>query len=66
MLLIVACSHSFAKVTAIVWALQLARDEKIQSIIVKVDSKIYVDALKKKFGGMLGNLASIEWYINIG
>ena len=47
MLLIVACSHSFAKVTAIVWALQLARDEKIQSIIVKVDSKIYVDALKK-------------------
>ena len=47
MLLIVACSHSFAKVTAIVWPLQLARDEKIQCIIVKVDSKIYVDALKK-------------------
>ena len=42
-----ACSHSFAEVTTIVWALQLARDKKFQSIIVRGDSKIYVDALNK-------------------
>ena len=67
MLLIVACSRSFAEVihqkkksfaevTAIGWALQLARDEKFQSITIKGDSKIYVDALNK-------NLEEASWEI---
>ena len=42
-----ACSHSFVEVIAIVWALQLVRDENFQSIIVKDDFKIYVDVLNK-------------------
>ena len=56
MLLIVACSHSFVEVTAVVWALQLTREKKFPSIIVNGDSKIYVDAFNK-------NLEDAFWEI---
>lgn len=42
-----SCSHSFAETSAINWALQLAKDKKFRSLIVKSNSKFYVDAINK-------------------
>ena len=50
---IMSCSHSFAETSAIIWALQLAKDKKFWSIIVKSDSKLYGDAINKNLEACL-------------
>ena len=48
-----SCSHSFAETSAIIWALQLAKDKKFRSIIVESDSKLYGDAINKNLEACL-------------
>lgn len=50
---IMSCSHSFAETSAIIWALQLAKDKKFRSIIVESDSKLYGDAINKNLEACL-------------
>lgn len=48
-----SCSHSFAETSAIICALQLAKDKKFRSIIVESDSKLYGDAINKNLEACL-------------
>lgn len=50
---IMSCSHSFAETSAIICALQLAKDKKFRSIIVESDSKLYGDAINKNLEACL-------------